>query len=247
MQFERIPDEQIKLPHENNFHQITPLFKHMTLLDEQASERARNPVYKTIEVVEVRFAGDRHYSPVFPVSKVYKRIGLRSVTYAERWADQYRQFVAGEDQVAAGTPLENLKPYGITPSQMSLCRALKIYSVEALHGLDGSNLKHLGMNANSLKDMARRYVADRQNASTANDEVEKLKAELAALRAQVIPPVEPTQDEIDAAQTAAAGDSFLTMSDEDLKAYIAEKSGARPRGNPSHETLVRLAQEVSVV
>jgi hypothetical protein len=38
-------------------------------------------------------------------------------------------------------------------------------------------------------------------------------------------------------------DGYEGMSDDELKAAIAEKVGARPRGNPSRETLVRMLTE----
>src|SRR5690606_17130485 len=140
---------------------ITPVFKHITVEDVPASEREGRPVMKTIEAVEVRFAGSKLYSPVFPVTSMWKRDGHKVITYAERWAEQYRAFLEGNPQEAQGTPLEMLKGYGITDAQLSLCRALKIYSVEALHHLEGPNLKSLQMQANPLKEMARRYMGDR--------------------------------------------------------------------------------------
>ncbi len=89
---------------------ITPIFRHITVEDVPASEREQRPVMKTREVVEVRFAGSKLYSPVFPSDSMWKRDGHRVVTYAERWADQYRDFLEGNDQKASGTPLEMLKP-----------------------------------------------------------------------------------------------------------------------------------------
>ncbi len=116
---------------------------------------------------------------------------IASITYAERWADQYAAFLSGNDQKASGTPLEMLKPYGISDAQLSLCRALRVYSIESLHHLEGQNLKNLQMNANPLKDMARRYMADRASGANNADEMAKLRAQIEALQAQ-IPAKEPT-------------------------------------------------------
>lgn len=223
---------------------ITPLFRYESIEDVNASERAGHLVKKMIQVVEVRFAGSKNYSPVFPVDAQWKRENGKVVTFAERWADQYRAFLAGANQEAQGTPLEMLKSYGMSDANLSLCRALRIYSIEALYHLEGDGLKSLGMAGNSLKEMARSYMADRSRSNANVDEVEKLKAELAALKAS-IPVKEASPAEIEEA-VAASDAEFESMSDDDLKDFIAEKTGAgRPRGNPSHATLVGMARDAA--
>ena len=215
---------------------ITPLFQHITVEDVPASEREGRAVMKTIEVVEVRFAGHKNYSPVFPVDAQFRRDGSRVITYAERWSDQYAEFVAGNAQIAAGTPLEMLRPFGITESLLSLCRALKIYSIEALSHLEGSALKSLGMHSNNLKRMADEYLSQRNGASGDTSRIAELEAQIAALQ-QAIPAKDPSPDEADAALAAADGEK------ETLKVKLAELTGARPRGNPSVETLRAMVQE----
>ncbi len=222
---------------------VTPVFKHITVENVPASEREGRPVMETLEVVEVRFAGSKLYSPVFPVDAFWKRDGHRTVTYAERWADQYQAFLQGNDQKAAGTPLEMLKQYGISDSQLSLCRALKIYSIEALHHLEGSNLKSLGMNSNALKEMATRYMADRSAGAAASSEIDALRREIERLRA-AIPAKEPTAAEIETA-IKTADDEYESMSDDMLKEKIAEKVGRKPAGNPSRATLLASIRELS--
>lgn len=223
---------------------ITPVFKHVTVEDIPASEREGKAVMKTIEVVEVRFAGSKLYSPVFPVDGFWKRDGHKEITYAERWADQYRAFLEGGEQKAAGTPLEMLKSYGISPAQLSLCRALKIYSIESLHHLEGPNLKSLGMSANDLKRMASSFMADRANGSATVSEIEALRAEIERMKA-AIPVAETPPQEIEQI-IKTADDAFSAMDDDALKDWIANKTGqGRPRGNPSHETLVSMARELA--
>lgn len=221
---------------------ITPVFRHLTVEDVLASEREQRPMMKTVEVVEVRFAGSKNYSPVFPTNAMWKRDGHRMVTYAERWADQYRDFLEGNEQKAAGTPLEMLKTYGISASQLSLCRALKIYSIESLHHLEGQNLKSLQMNANPLKEMARRYVADRAGGENGAARIADLEREVTALKGR-IPATEATPDEVDAA-IKAADDEFEGMDDAQLKDAIAERTGTRPRGNPNRATLLQSIREL---
>lgn len=222
---------------------ITPVFKHISVEDVPASEREGHPMMKTLEVVEVRFAGSKLYSPVFPTNAFWKRDGHRTITYAERWSEQYSAFLSGNDQKASGTPLEMLKPYGISDAQLSLCRALRIYSIESLFHLEGQNLKNLQMNANPLKEMARRYMADRASGANSADEIERLKAQVEELRSQ-IPVKEPSLEEVERA-IQAADDEYANMSNDQLKEAIAEKVGSKPRGNPSRETLVASLRELS--
>lgn len=233
----------ISVPIDTRDITITPIFKHITVEDVPASEREQRPVMKTLEVVEVRFAGSKLYSPVFPTDAMWKRDGHKIITYAERWADQYREFLAGNDQRAAGTPLEMMKPFGISDSQLSLCRALKIYSIEALHHLEGPNLKSLQMHGNALKEMARRFLADRASGASSADKIAELMAEIEAMK-QRLPAEEASPAEIDDA-LKVADDEFEAMSDEQIKEAIALKVGRKPAGNPSRATLLSSIRELS--
>lgn len=215
---------------------VTPVFKYLTLEDVPASERAGTQIMKTVEAVEVRFAGSKNYSPVFPVSAMYRREGLNVITYAERWADQYAAFLSGNAQRAAGTPLEMLKPLGITDAQLSLCRALKVYSIEALDQMEGPAVKNLGMAANDLKRMASQYVADRSGGGDAAAKIAELEARIAELT-RAVPADDPKPAEIEAA--VAASDDEVQR----LKARYAELTGAKPKGNPGVETLREMVRE----
>lgn len=232
---------------------ITPVFRWESVEDINQSEREGSLVKKMIQVVEVRFAGSRNYQPVFPVDAVWKRENGKAVTYAERWGSQYRDFLAGNAQEALGTPLEMLKNYGISDALLSLCRALKIYSIEALHHLEGDGLKSLGMAGNSLKDMARTYMADRERNTGNVDELAALRAEVAALKlaqagsapqtTDVLVPV-PTEETVTTA-LAAANAEFEAMDDAALKALIKAKTGRAPTGTPGRDWLLNTVRELA--
>ena len=241
---------------------VTPLFKYFTRENVNASEREGHAVMETFVGVEVRIGGSKLYSPVFPADAQWMRDGHRIITYAERWPEQYKAFMEGNQQMAAGTPLENLSGQGITPSQLSLCRALKIYSIEGLASLEGQNLRSLGMHANVLKKMATDYLNNRVSGASLAEiaamqtRIADLETMIASLEAMAstqskpkamiaIPEKEATPKEIDEALRKADLD-FEAMADDDLKEWIAQKSGAgKPRGNPSHETLVSMAKELA--
>lgn len=222
---------------------ITPVFKMIEIENIPKSEAAGRAIMETKEVVEVRFAGSKLYSPVFPVDAQYERVGNQVVSYAERWPEQYRAFKEGNPQEANGTPLEMLRTYDVTPEQLSLCRALRIYSVEALDKLEGAGIKALGMHANRLREAAKAFMADRDKGVNALSEVEELKAQIAALKAQMVPPQDSTPAVIEQA-LQAADDAFADMDDEKIKGEIAKLTGSRPRGNPSRATLVQSLQEL---
>lgn len=221
---------------------ITPIFKHIEVENVPKSEVAGHAVMETKEIVEVRFAGSRNYAPVFPAHGFWRREGNRVITYAERWAEQYRAFKEGDPQEAAGTPLEMLRPHGVTPELISLCRALRIYSIEALHHLEGQAAKSLGMNANKLKDAARAFMADRNKGRDQSSEIEALKAQIAELQARSTQPpvVEPAPSEVEQIMQTA-DDAYADLSDTQIKDQIASlNEGKRPPGNPSRATLVSM-------
>lgn len=222
---------------------VTPVFKILEIENIPQSEREGHLVLQTKEMVEVRIAGDKNYSPAFPAQSAWRREGNRTITYAERWPEQYRAFKEGDPQEAMGTPLEMLRPLGVSPELISLCRALKIYSIEALDRLEERGVKALGMNANTLKAAAAKFLADRQGGVAMADELAKVKAELAALKAGAVPADETPPEMIDA-MVADADATFADMSDEDIKEEIAKLAGSKPRGNPSRAALETALKEL---
>lgn len=220
---------------------ITPVFKFIEIENIPKSETAGYAVMEMMEVVEVRFAGSKNYSPVFPAHEMSSREGNNVISYAERWADQYRAFKEGNPQEARGTPLEPLRKFGVTPELISLCRALKIYSIEALHYLEGDRLKSLGMHQNTLKAAASQFMAERSKDAGAFEELESLRKRVAELegRSTVVPAAESSEAEI-ADALKQADDAYAALDDSQIKDRIEALAGSRPRGNPSRGTLVSM-------
>ena len=197
---------------------VTPYFKTVAVEDTAASKAAGRPIFKNVEMVEVRISGDRNYSPTFPAHSMWARVDGVEVTYAQRWPDAYARFAAGREQVAEGTPLSEL-PF-LSEAKRAELRGLKVYTAEALASLDGKNLAALGAQGREMKTQADAYLA--KAAGSARDvrlagEVEELKARIAALMAEKAAPADDERER--------------------LKAEIAGLTGNRPRGNPSVETL----------
>src|SRR5690606_25506634 len=100
----------------------------------------------------------------------------------------------------------------------------------------GQPLKQLGMGGRELKNQAQAYLANATDSAAVTrlaSENESLKAQLAELRSEA------------AAPATQQPSPFDDMDAETLKSWIADASGQRPRGNPSHETLVRMASEIN--
>lgn len=215
---------------------VIPLFKIHTTENKAKSKEAGRPIFDDMEVVEVRFAGDRNKISVFPAHAVCGQMqdddgDYRQMTYAERWPEQYKRFKAKQTQVAEGTPVDEL-PF-LTQAKRSELKALSIYTAEALASLDGTPLKNLGPGGRDLKNQAQAYL-DRA-AGTAD--VTKMAAEIAELQRTI--------RELQA-DKAPADSQFMSWSADQIKDWIEDKIGERPKGNPSHATLVKRADEIAV-
>lgn len=216
---------------------VIPLFKIHTTENKALTKEKGRPIFEDMEVVEVRFAGDRNKVSVFPAHAVCGQVqddegDYRTMTYAERWPEQYKRFKAKQTQVAEGTPVDEL-PF-LTQAKRSELKALSIYTAEALSALDGNALKNLGPGGRELKNQAQAYL-DRA-AGTAD--VTKMAAQIEDLKQQLA--------ELQAEKAAAPGASeFEGWDDNKIKDWIEDKISERPRGNPSHATLVKRADEIA--
>lgn len=202
---------------------LQAFFKAVAVRDPHASKAAGRPIYRDEIHCEVRIPGDRYYQPIVPAHSMWRRIEGEEVTYAMRFARQYNRFIDGLDQVAVGTPLSELT--FLTESKRQELRGLKIYTAEALAGLEGSHLKSLGAVGNELKAQAKAYLEASNGAGRAAAlaaEVEELKSQVALLK----------NGGDDADEKAA------------LKAEYNSIPGVAPlRGNPSVDTLRRMIAE----
>jgi hypothetical protein len=216
---------------------VIPVFKIHTQKNEAKSKDAGRPIFDDMEVVEVRFAGDRNKVSVFPAHSISgeaqdEKGDTRKITYAERWPEQYKRFKAKEQQIAEGTPVDEL-PF-LTQAKRSELKALSIYTAEALAALDGQPLKNLGQGGRELKNQAVAYL----ERAAGSADVTRMAAELEELRRTVA--------ELRADKTAAGDSEFASWSADQIKDWIEEKIGERPKGNPSHATLVKRADEIAV-
>jgi hypothetical protein len=216
---------------------VIPVFKIHTQKNEAKSKEAGRPIFDDMEVVEVRFAGDRNKISVFPAHSICGETQDENgdtikITYAQRWSDQYKRFKAKQQQVAEGTPVDEL-PF-LTQAKRSELKALSIYTAEALAALDGQPLKNLGQGGRDLKNQAQAYLDNAKGSAN----VTKMAAELEELRRTVA--------ELRADKAGVSDSEFASWSADQIKDWIEEKIGDRPKGNPSHATLVKRADEIAL-
>ena len=230
---------------QNSESLVTPhFFLEEPMRDEAESKKAGRPIFKEgRELVTIRLAADKNYRPIMPAHAMWKRIDGQEITYAMRWPEQYQRFKSGREQVAVGTPLDEL-PF-LTKSKASELKALAVYTVEALASLDGKNLQMLGIEGRKLKEQANAYMSKASGSADVTamaSENAELKAQIEYLRSQqaqevAIPEVEPewipADEETD----------FSEWSDDELRERIKEVTGKYPAGQPRRETLEMMARK----
>ena len=159
------------------------------------------------------------------------------MTYAERFARQYRQFKEHATQTKSGTPLQYAT--FLTEARRAELRAQNIYTVEALAAIDGTELKNLGHGGREMKNAAMEYLQESQPGAVNT----QMQAELEALRAK-----NQVMEEDLAALKAKAGpgatDEFDDMNLAQLRDYITTHTGQAPIGAINAKTLRRMAREI---
>lgn len=95
----------------------------------------------------------------------------------------YQLWKAGNERPVDGTPID-LWP-GMDEGQREEFKAQKIYTIEQVASLSDLNLQTLGPSARGIRNKARIYLDNAKNAA-ASEELDKLRAELAEMRAQML-------------------------------------------------------------
>ena len=230
---------------------LIAIFKNHAIKNEQKSIEAGRPIFDDLEVCEIRTAGSRDVG-VFPATAVSQWEpdpdgGQKAVTYAERFRHQYQQFKAKAAQTKSGTPLAHV-PF-LSEARRAELRAQNIYTVESLAGVDGQELKNLGIGGRELKNKAIEYI---EEASKGAPNLQ-LQAELDALRARnaVLEEDRETLEKHIGAKQAekepgalARDPEFDDMTTEQLREFVTANTGHAPVGNVNRKALVRMAQEV---
>lgn len=230
----------------DNADLLVPIFRIHTMRNEAKSKLAGRPIFDEMEVCEIRMAANKQTVGVFPAHEVWRTAMTadeipEDITYAMRFPEQYKKFKAGEAQAMSGTPLEELS--FVTAGKRLELKALNIYTAETLAALDGQPLKMLGMGGRELKQQAEAYIAK----ASGSADVTRLAAENVSLQAQLTAMQEDIA-RLHAAKSAeppASSSEFAAWESGDLKEWIKNKTGKSVRGNPSHATLVGMADQIT--
>lgn len=217
---------------------------HQELNPTESAVKGR-PIFDDIEICEIRFPGDLKCWSVFPAHEAEPNATREAghvITYAEFYNDQYKAFKNKEQQTVAGTPLSEA-PF-LTEGKRRELRALNIHSVEALAGLDGANLKMLGMGGREWKNQAQAYL----DAAAGTADVTALAAKNADLQTQL----DELRKQISGAgltpapnETPNTESPFATMEPVDIVNWIVAQGGKKPATNISLANLILKADELN--
>lgn len=146
--------------------------------DEAASAAEGRPVFKTVEMCEIRVPGDRH-------NIVRGRIKNMHPDPRRRFPEAYARFKAGDAVQVKGTLL---REWGmISRSRAKEYEALGTYTVEQLAGMGDANVQGIRgalaerQKARDFLDVARGQAP----LSQARAEIDALRSELQALKEQM--------------------------------------------------------------
>lgn len=222
---------------------LVPVFKTITIPNEAKSLKEGRPIFDEMEVVEIRFPGDRNRISVFPADAPSASEADSGLTYAQRFAKQYEQFKSSKTQTMSGTPLSEV-PF-LTEAKRAELKAQNVYTAEQLASLDGTPLKQLGMGGRELKNQATAYLQSAKEAAEPTAmaaEIEDLKARLAQY--ENVPQGDAQQDEIKA-DADEGGKDIDDCTDDELRAYIEKQTGEAPHHRTGREKLLSQAHELA--
>jgi hypothetical protein len=146
--------------------------------DEEASANEGRPIFKSVEMVEIRIPGNKD-------NVVVQRVSKMDPDPRERFPAQYAKFKGGDPQQHVGTML---RKWGILDEAEALSyEAVGIFTVEQLAGMTDAACKQY---RGSLGDRqkAQDWLDTAKGAApvaAARAEVARLREELAALREQL--------------------------------------------------------------
>jgi len=213
-------------------------------IDPAKTRKEGRTMYKEdLLLCEIRWPADRQRVGVYPAHGIKQHVNGVDVTYAMWYKPEYEAWVQKRAPTVTGTPLEQL-PF-LSQSRRYELKAQNVLSVEVLASLDGPQLGNLGMGGRDLQQQAKAWL---ENAKGSADVV-KMAAENADLRrmmeemrAEMRGLVSGTTSNL---FSAPNDNKFLSMTDEEIKAWIKDTSGVAPRGQPGRDTLIRMAQELA--
>ena len=212
-------------------------------VENPAKSRAEGrPIYEDREMAEIKFVDDPKKVLVAPAHEKFmrERSSGQWVTYAQAFERHYLAFKTGEATKGEGTPIEEL-PF-IGASRRAELKALNIHTAEALSGLESTGLSRLGLFGRELKDKATAYIERARDSALEL----KLAAENAALRQRLATLEERfTHAPVpEGSLPAPEPVELASWPEARLRAFVKEEGGEVPKGRPTREALVAIAEKL---
>jgi len=229
------------MPRQDPDEMLVVVFKTIAMENEQKTLQEGRPIFDDVPICEVRSPGSKEVKH-FPATAMstgwlQDENGKQyQISYAERFRHQFQQFKRDETQTKSGTPLDHV-PF-LTEAKRAELRALNVYTLETLAGIEGNELKNLGIHGRELKNQAEAYMEEalrRAPDMQLQAQVDALAARNAILEEDIL---------ILKAKKQAESENFEDMTAEQLAEYITACTGHAPQGNLSRKTLLRLATDV---
>lgn len=145
----------------NQSQAVFPRFFLKTVDDPVATATEGRPMFKDVEYIEIRIAGDK-------TTVVTKKV---TDEHKQRWPTQYEQFKKNITQTLDGTPLSEWS--ALPGSKVRELQGMNIHTIEALAEVSDGNIHSLGMGARELRNKAKLFIENSKD----NAGFEKLLSE----------------------------------------------------------------------
>lgn len=236
----------------DNQQRVFPEFYMDSIKDEGASALAGRPIFKDIEMIRYRWAGDKHREHMAPAHDASIRDpgSNRWLSHAERWPREYDAFKRNALYQGSGTPIDEA-PF-LSNAQRAELKAINIFTIEQLSDPTSQAISRMGPGGYKMAEQAKAYVEKAAGSApltalaAENAELKERMANMERMFSDALANRQPSPAPAQAATNdddEPSSDIFDKWDDESLKAFIKDKTGQTPRGNPSHATLVRMADE----
>lgn len=149
--------------------------------DEEESRKAGRPIYRDVDMVSIKFPGDKTRS-------VYRRVKTQDTptqpSDITRWPRQWAAYKASQVQAIEGTPLEQYPP--LTKGEVLNLKSMNIFTVEQLASVPDSAMSWMG--ARAQRDAAVKWLEAAKDGAVVNAlaaENQEMKAQIEALTNQI--------------------------------------------------------------
>lgn len=147
-----------------------PIFQVRAVQNKFKTEKEGRPIFDNLEYVEIVVPGNK--------DRLARKVREDDI---RRWPQHYKAFKEHSDgKFVTGTPIGEWS--FLTPHQVATCKALNVFSVEALAMLPEEPLRKLGPGSYELQKKAKDFLNNENDSSKKIKELQtKLEAALARI------------------------------------------------------------------